>query len=273
MKSTRLSGRVHAMLFAATLALFLLPARVPAATATAASSLVESKLAGSTILNSPVQNLLTAVGDAVKQNPSQAAAIVSAVLSAGRTDTDAIAPRVTVAAITALGPKPPGDAVKAIVTASIKAAPAVVLETVRSSVQASPSSADAIVDAAVRAVPDPHAKVPMIADQPPPAVRGYAKDESKDLPSPIATEDNPQVLPIAEGIAQAAELGDPSLSYQDLLTTANNAVSSSTGGGPGGTGGGFSVTSYNPVSYYPPIVGSRGARIPNGLPGLPVVSP
>jgi len=215
------------------------------------ASFVESKLGGATILNSRADNLISAVRECVKEKPDAAPGIVTAVLKSGRADADAIAPRVTAAAIQGLGAHPSPGQVGAIVAASVKATPAVVLETVRLAVKAAPDCADAIVRAAARSIPNPNEKIETVTEVTS-GTRGFSKDESKGV-------EDTQYLPILEAIAQAALQGDPSLSYPELLAAAD----------PGGSppGAPFTSTSTYPGYFYPPIL-----TPPTTLPSPAVVS-
>lgn len=260
MKATSLLLRVFLFPFAMLMAFCLHPHGAWAATTSA--SLVDSNLGAGTILNSPAKTLIPAVRTTVKENPKHPAGIVTAVLTGGRADADAIAPQVAVAAIEGLGPDPSSAIVGDIVYASVKATPAVVLEIVRATVKAAPGCANAIVKAAVMAVPNPNEKIQPVANTTPPAARGYAKDESKDDGKGL-TEQPP--VPLAEAIAQAACLGDPSLSYPDLLNTVNQAITLREGGG-------FQVTSVYEGYYYPPLISIETKKIRTALPTPPVVS-
>lgn len=259
MRKPRLPGRVSALPLAA-LAVGLCLVTVRGATTPTA--LVESKLAGGTVLNTQPQKLASAVRDSVTTNRRQTANIVTAVLGSGRADTDAIAPQITAAAIEGLGANPSPADVGQIIFASVKAAPAVVLETVRSAVKAAPSCAKAIVKAAIMAIPDPTDKIQPVAENPAPDTHGYAKDESKESPADAAQTQ--QLLPIAEAIAKAASMGDPGLSYQDLLTAANEAVTQR---------GGFNTTSVYTGYYYPPLMNVTAVKkLHPGMPSPDVVS-
>lgn len=261
MRIPRLPGSITALSLAA---LALDPCPAGARITTTPTSLVESRLDGGTILNTQPQKLVSAVRDSASANPRQTANIVAAVLNGGRADTDAIAPQVTAAAIQGLGDKPSPPDVQQIVFASVKAAPAVVLETVRSAVKAAPSCAKAIVKAAIMAIPDPKDKIQPVAENPAPETHGYTKDESKE--SAVDAAQTQELLPIAEAIAKAAAMGDPGLSYQDLLTAANEAVSVREDGG-------FNTTSVYTGYYYPPLLNVNAVKqLRPGMPSPPVVS-
>src|ERR1700677_3574568 len=92
----------HACLLPVTGVLILCLHPVAARAASTPESQVESRLGGGTILNSSADKLIQAVGDSAKQTPQRAGGIVTAALAGGRADSDAIAPRVTVAAIEGL---------------------------------------------------------------------------------------------------------------------------------------------------------------------------
>lgn len=226
------------------------------------TALVESKLNGGIILNTPSQKLIAAVKDCVGENPRQAGAVVQAVLGGGRADADALAPQVTAAAIEALGSKPSSEAIRDIVYNAVKTTPAVVLEIVRAAVKAAPDYSQAIVVAAVRGVPNPQDKIPPLNDNvstEDPTLNGLSKSDAKDAKD-AAYDENP--LPIGEAIAQAAYAANPSVPFQTLLNAANGALT------------GFSTTSAYPGYYYPVLLGGTpdGGNIPPVVPTPPVVS-
>ena len=200
----------HACLLPVTGVLILCLHPVAARAASTPESQVESRLGGGTILNSSADKLIQAVGDSAKQTPQRAGGIVTAALAGGRADSDAIAPRVTVAAIEGLGSNPSPALVGQIITAAVKATPAVVLEIVRAAAKAAPNCTKAIVIAAIAAVPDPNAKIQPLgstadsnSNTSPPS-DGLSKDDGKDL-----SKEDGQLLPIAEAIAQAANYTGP----------------------------------------------------------------
>src|SRR6201999_138683 len=104
MKAFRTLRHSFLLPFAGALALCLHP--VNARAMTTPEGQIESKLGGSTVLNAPADKLIEAVGNSVKETPQGAGIIVTAALAGGRADSDAIAPRVTVAAIGGLGNNP-----------------------------------------------------------------------------------------------------------------------------------------------------------------------
>lgn len=258
MRTAGIFHRVCLPSIATALVLCLRPAGAWAATP---EQTIDSKLGGGTIQNSPAQKLISAVGNCVKEDSRRPGIFVTAALSGGRADNDAIAPKVTVAAIDGLGANPQPAVVGGIVTASVKAAPAVVLETVREAVKAAPDCANAIVKAAVLAVPNPNQKVEAVPATALPPTQGYTKDESKESPAPEAE----QLLPLAEAIAQAAYEADPSLSYQELLDTAKSAEREE----PRGI---YSVTDVYAGYYYPPLLTLLPGTTPTSVPTPPVVS-
>jgi hypothetical protein len=203
------------------------------------TAIVEAKLGGHTILNAPQAQLISAVEDCAKDSPLNSPLVVRDVLGGGRADADALAPKVTTAAIQGLGSKASESLVGNIVFCSVKATPTETLEIVRAAVRTSPTYARAIVKSAVSALPDPNAKVqPLSKNETSGETQGpdgFTKDDSKDDPKGSGGADP---LPIGEAIAHAAMLGDPSLSLGDLLDAS--------------TGGSFTELQVYPGYFYPP---------------------
>jgi hypothetical protein len=220
----------------------------------APATLVESKLNGDTILGAPVQKLVHSVRDCVSDNPARPGGIVKAVLGSGRADADALAPLVTVAAIEGLGNDPSAMGVSDIVYSAVSITPAVVLETVRAAVRVAPARAKEIVRAAIKAIPNPGDKIQPINDK----VNQDRTDLSKDDPKDMSESSNDNNLePIAEAIARAAALGDPSVSYHDMMAEINLGPRPNK----------FSLNSTYQGYYYPPLV--SGGPGPSGTPGVP----
>ena len=95
-------------------------------------------------------------GELRERKPRQRGPVCLAALTAGRADTDPLAPVLVKAALTALGKEPQPAEVAEVVRAAVKAAPDEVLEIVRAAVKSVPrSEAKTVVAAAVSAVPDP----------------------------------------------------------------------------------------------------------------------
>ncbi len=221
---------------AAVLALW--PGGISLHAATTPAQVVESKLQGGTILSAKPDALASAVRDCVAENSLRAGAVVEAALIGGRADADALAPKIVVAAIAGLGPKPSSAAIAAIVHFAVKATPTAVLDIVRAAVKASPKeAAEPIVVAAVKAIPNPKDNVGTLA--------GSRKEPgfSKDGRAAAAQDSDKDLLPIAEAIAQVAYEAS-GLDSTNLLTTANTAATGGTTGGVGNVYYGY---------YWPPI--------------------
>jgi hypothetical protein len=258
MKTTRCFSLKQCSSLAAAIALCLGGASLHAAVTPA--QVVESKLQGGTILTAKADALAVSVHDCVKENPLRAGAVVEAVLIGGRADADALAPKIVVAAIEGLGPKPSSTAIASIVHFAVKATPAVVLEIVRAAVKASPKEAvEAIVVAAVKGVPNPKENVSTLTG--PRKKTGFDKDAQDGKGSREAANDaDKDLLPITEAIAQVAH----EVSGQDfasLLTAANGAAT-------GGTTGVGSVY----YGYYWPPLEPLMPNISTGVPQTTVVS-
>lgn len=209
------------LLLAAVLALW--PGGISLHAATTPAQFVESKLQGGTILSAKPDALASAVRDCVAENSLRAGAVVEAALIGGRADADALAPKIVVAAIAGLGPKPSSAAIAAIVHFAVKATPAAVLDIVRAAVKASPKeAAEPIVIAAVKAIPNPKDNVGTLTG--PQKTTGFSKDGRA-----TAHDSDKDLLPIAEAIAQVAYEAS-GLDPANLLTTANSAATGGTGG-------------------------------------------
>ncbi len=207
---------------AAVLALW--PGGISLHAATTPAQVVESKLQGGTILSAKPDALASAVRDCVAENSLRAGAVVEAALIGGRANADALAPKIVVAAIAGLGPKPSSAAIAAIVHFAVKATPTAVLDIVRAAVKASPKeAAEPIVVAAVKAIPNPKDNVGTLA--------GSRKEPgfSKDGRAAAAHDSDKDLLPIAEAIAQVAYEAS-GLDSANLLSTANTAATGGTSG-------------------------------------------
>ena len=194
-------------------ALLFLP--MAAYCAPSATSVVESHMNGGTILSSQPAVVFEAVKTSVSENQKRAADFVTAVLSGGRADANAMAAPTVTAAINGLStPKSP-LIIAQIIEAATKATPDMVLKIVRAAILCSPKeAAPAIVRAAVASLKNPGELAEASPDTVK-AIKGFK--EFKDFKQ--VGERLPDGLTTPEKIVQTALQADPSLDA-DTLTQA-----------------------------------------------------
>ena len=175
--------------------------------APSSTSVVESHLNGSTILNAPVAKLSPALQASVSGNENKAPDYVYAILAGGRADANALAPIMVTTAINGLSTPKSSLLIAEIVEAAVRATPDMVLKIVRAAVLSSPDeAAPAIVRAAVISIGDRK----VLADSTPEGSRSFK--EYKDFKQVAPPED----LTPAERIVQEALNANPNLDPHTL---------------------------------------------------------
>jgi len=187
--------------------------------APSATSVVESHLDGSTIINAPAVKLGPALQASVGENANRAPDFVYAILAGGRADSNALAPSMVTAAINGLPTPKSSLLIAEIIEAAMKATPDMVLKIVRAAILASPDeAAPAIVRAAVASLKDPNKQ---LAAASPDSVNTFK--EFKDFKQ--VADNTPDGLTPAEQIVQTALAANPNLDADTLTTAATQGLS------------------------------------------------
>ena len=199
-------------LFAAA-ALLILP--LAGYCAPSATSVVESHLNGGTILASQPAAVFAAVRTCVGENEKRAPDFVSAVLSGGRADANAMAAPTVTAAINGLSTPKSSLVIALIIEAAAKATPDMILKIVRAAILCSPNeAAPAIVRAAVASLKNTGELADASPDN---TVKSFK--EFKDFKQ---VESMPDGLTTPEKIVQTALQANPNLDADTLTQAATN---------------------------------------------------